>query len=1236
MKNSIISLEHYIKPYLFSPIPNQSETLSLFQKQINTYQSQINTAIENNEHEEHFKNLFNNFLKDIYSYDINTHKRIDCVIKEKGQLKVLIEVKRPQNLEEMIIDSNFNNKAFHELLLYYYEQRQELNSYINHLIITDCKSVYFFKSTEFEKLITNKKIVTLLSSYKNKELEIIKTTTDFYKEVSKLLESESIEISATKINLFDEGIHLEYVYRLFDKFNLFKKALENKDHNILDKDFYNELLYIMGLHETIDSGIPIIKPLTLDSTHNHSLMSMTINKIDHTKIDSTLWLSLGETQEERTESMALELVLTWINRILFLKLLEAQLIKYHTEDKEKYKFLDSKHLKDWDEVDTLFFDILAKPIHTRERKEIPYLNSSLFEPTSLEFYVAISKLNINNKLDICPKSVLKESKALNTLQYLLEFLDCYNFGTGDSNLSESKRLINASVLGLIFEKLNGYKDGAVYTPSFITMSMSREALQKTVVQKYNEHYDWNCQDLLDLKNKIIQLDIPLLEANSVFNTIRICDPAVGSGHFLVSILNELLLIKYELKILCDKQGHIISHCDMNIQYDELFIKYNGQDFNYQVNAKNKALNTEIQILQETLFHQKETLIENCLFGVDINPKSAYICQLRLWIELLKNTYYHQETTSNTPIVDLQTLPNIDINIKIGNSLVSRFGLKQDFSLILNALKGRGISMNRYKELVHLYKNAHNKEEKARASQEIALIKSTLKEKFLTNDIEYDKLVSKHKTAINNFETAEKDLFNVDQSKLDELSKKIKDTKDKLDKADDFYRHSMEWRYEFPEVLDDDGNFLGFDLIIGNPPYIQLQSMKTGARSLFPDLFTTYTSSGDIYQLFMEQAYNIMSKKGIVSFVISNKWMRAGYGAITRKWLYEYTHTHEVLDMGAGCFDNVTVDANIITYSRRDQLPPKTQIPSYIMDKNVKDIIAEKSLRPQLIIQSTQEGDSWIILSELEATILNKIKTIGKPLKDWDITINSGVKTGLNEAFIIDTEIKNQLIKDDPKSKEIIKPMLRGRDIKRYTYEFADKWLINTHNGVKSKNIDPIDINNYPAIKKHLDQYSTEITKRLDQGDTPYNLRACAYLEDFEKPKIIYQEITQELNFYYDESEFYTNNKCFIITHNTSNKKLYILLAILNSQIGHFWIRRNTVPLGNKGYELRAIFMENLPIPTATPEQQAPIIALAQACITTKEKDKNADISSLQNQIDKLVYALYGLSEEEISVVEGNK
>lgn len=405
------------------------------------------------------------------------------------------------------------------------------------------------------------------------------------------------------------------------------------------------------------------------------------------------------------------------------------------------------------------------------------------------------------------------------MNYLFAFLDAYNFASEGSEevQEEAKTLINASVLGLIFEKINGHKDGSVFTPGFITMYMCREAVANSVLTKFNNFYNWNCTSVTDLYNKIDDI----AQANQLIDSITICDPAVGSGHFLVSALNELIRLKYELGILVDSEGKRIKKSDytFSIENDELIVTDADNNlFSYN------PLNEESRRIQETLFKEKKTIIENCLFGVDINPNSVKICRLRLWIELLKNAYY----TAESDYKQLETLPNIDINIKCGNSLLHRFDLTDS---IKSVLKETGISISQYRNAVSKYKNAQDKAEKWELDSMIAEIKSKLTTEIGAKDPKKLKLNKRRAELVNLlapqlFEMSKKEQKDW-QKRVDAVKKEIAELESYFEEinSNKIYLGAFEWRIEFPEVLDDDGNFIGFDLIIGNPPYMRIQEIR---------------------------------------------------------------------------------------------------------------------------------------------------------------------------------------------------------------------------------------------------------------------------------------------------------------------------------------------------------------------------------------------------------------------------
>ena len=1217
-----------------------------FKQQLGMLYEQIATI----DTEEKLKGDLMDFLKLTFygqSYKVSPNGRIDCAIHLGNSINtpigVIFEVKMPTNVSEMITRSNLNRKALQELLLYYLRERVEKkNIQLKQLIVTNIYEFFIFDAKEFERAFySNKKLLKRFSEFTEGSLSSDKTEF-FYKEIA----SEAIELVKDSLTYTwfdirkykaildkDADKRLIELYKIFSPEHLLKKRFQN-DSNYLNTKFYSELLYIIGLEE-IEDKESHKRIITRRSVANRNYASIIENAI--TILDSEDCLdeihnldTFGKDRSEQLFNVALELTIGWVNRILFLKLLEAQLVKYH-KGNPSYAFLSPQFIPDYDELNKLFFQVLAK--RPKDRTEIinnkfgkiPYLNSSLFEKSALERKtITISNLD-NSELPLYSGTVLKDGqklryKQLPTLHYLLEFLDAYDFASeGSEEVQETaKTLINASVLGLIFEKINGHRDGSVFTPGAITMYMSRVAIQTTIVRKFNEAMSWSCANYEALKDKDIE---DYCQANSIVDSIRICDPAVGSGHFLVSVLNEIIRTKYDLGILLDCNGKRIKKQDWNIEIenDELIVSdADGDSFIYLPG------NEESQRIQEAIFHEKRKIIENCLFGVDLNPNAVNICRLRLWIELLKNAYY----TKDSGYTHLETLPNIDINIKVGNSLIHRFDLKQDISEIL---KTTNISISQYKDAVSRYKNAHSKDEKRDLEVLISKIKSTLRTQISLQD---PMLLKKQHLEIELENLIAPRLFEISTKEKKQQEKRAKELNAKIGKLNNeievirnnkMFIGAFEWRIEFPEVLDDNGCFTGFDCIIGNPPYIQLQKMGTDADALQRMKYETFERTGDIYCLFYEIGMKLLKPNAMLSFITSNGWMKSAYGKPLRALLADCYNPSILIDFaGFKVFDSATVDVNILNVEKSY---PSGSTLACSINKDEFDIEKMSDYVETHTQYAIFNGDAWSILSDIELRIKSKVESIGLPLKEWNVQIYRGILTGCNDAFVITSKERDEILanctseKERQKTAEIIRPILRGRDIKRYGYEDSHQYLINTHNGIKGK-LERIHIEDYPAVKAHLDQYWVKISTRADKGDTPYNLRNCAYWDLFSKPKIIWKRVGSIIRFSYDEKGFLgLDSTCFAIGPNIT-----YLCCVLNSSMGHYLLK--DAPRTGTGDLLISVqAVEPIRIPPM-PNNEVLFSNLVQ------EASNNCS-HTLNAKIDDIIFSLYGLDDDEIEFIKSN-
>ncbi|EGK8720413.1 class I SAM-dependent DNA methyltransferase, partial [Campylobacter coli] len=1027
--------------------------------------------------------------------------------------------------------------------------------------------------------------------------------------------------------------NLASIYKTFHRDFLLSEFNPN-DANSLNNAFYKELLYILGLCE---------------SKQNSKLI---ITKSEESKEEQgTFYTAINSKLKEENFETILKLLILWLNRILFLKLIESNLVRFN--DDKNLKFLNFKKIPDFDKLSELFFEVLAREKSTRKKSEfayLPYLNSSLFEKQNIENTLEISSLSNDLKLFYYKNTVLKDDKCkakkgqVGLLEYLFEFLDSFDFGSDDeqSEILSQKELISSSVLGNVFEKLNGYKEGSFYTPSFITSYMCKESITKVVLDKFNAQFDLDAKDISELRKSLRKEDKKAQK--ELLNSIKICDPAVGSGHFLVSALNVMLSIYDELNLFNEEFY-------LEVQNDEILItNHKGEFIKYK---RPKTPKDKAHLIQQELFHTKKDIIENNLFGVDINPNSCEITKLRLWIELLKHSFYQSFDDGNYH--DLKTLPNIDINIKCGNSLVSYFETGKSLSHYPN-IKER---INKYKRIVKDYKEGFYTD-KSHINQEIKNLKISFKnfcfaDKFKKEMKGFNDKCEKYSKKYGNFLAVDDEnlkffvsanltLFDFDEKEATKEFANLKKEYDNIFNLES--NHPFEWRFEFPEILDDDGNFKGFDLIIGNPPYIRQEELKELKPHLAKN-YKVYKGTSDIYTYFYELGFNVLKDNGVLSYITSNKYTRAGYGEALREFLLKNVKVLEYTDLnGIKVFDSATVDTSILCFEKSKSKDNKFKylaLSNEILKTCAYDIGLYKDFAE--FSQNSLSKESFTFSDENTSALKAKIERIGTPLKEWQgLNIYRGILTGYNEAFIITTEKRNEILancKDEAEKErtaKLIRKMLRGRDIKRYRYEWAGLWVINAHNGYKNQNgekVEAINIENYPSLKKHFDEFYPQLEKRADKGLTPYNLRNCAYIEEFEREKIVYSEIVRKPQFYLDTKlNFYAEATSFILT----GENLKYLIAFLNNDFVAFIFKTFYAGgnLGENGFRYKKAFLEKLPIPKINSKNQKladELINLVDEILKAKEQDKNANTQELENKINSLVYKLYNLTEDEIKIIE---
>lgn len=1152
------------------------------------------------ESEEYQKNLLKGFLESVLPYNfINTSSRIDLAIYNgkdaNSSLGILFECKSLINKSEMMSTEKINSKAFQEIVYYYLQERLfNKNLEIKKCIITNGLSWFVIEAKEFEKhFFKNKKLVDLVTKFRNNQLSSNKT--DFLypeviaPEIDKAIEkgiviahfdlSQALVKSSKTIEI--KKNNLTQLYRFFTAENLLNKEIFT-DSNKLNKNFYDELLYLMGLEETKSGTSKIISRLKPAKRQRYSFVENIIDKLD-----------MKDVPKDKQEDIAIQLTVVWTNRILFLKLLESQLVLFNKD--ESYRFLTYEKLPNFEEIYSLFFAVLAKKESERNDRVqekfgyVPYLNSSLFEETELEVSrdgIGIDRLP-EGDIEIFSKTALKgadkkrKKGSINFIEYLFEFLDSYDFSTSISHHKKSKNdLINASVLGLIFEKINGYRDGSFYTPGNITMYMSRKAIRTAAVDKVNEALDWQCETIEDIKFNIRNAQIAKKVSDAI-DSLKVCDPAVGSGHFLVSILNEMIALKSDLNVLFDADGNYIGNLiQCYVINDELVIQdMSGNNFVYQTG------NQQSEQIQKAIFNQKRHILENSLFAVDINPSSVNICRLRLWIELLKSSYYYQDTDTNQSV--LTTLPNIDINIKVGDSLLHKFDFDYEFDM-------RRTDFKDYLGLVRDYKETNNKRVKAEIWGKIEKIKHSFDDTASSPELQRLKKLEAELS-----EAGIIDLFGdetAEARRYEQVKKQVNEAQKLLQARlkNPLYAHGMEWRMEFPEILGEDGKFIGFDLVIGNPPYIfaRNQSFTDEMKAYYSRTYQVSEYQANTYTIFMELAYQLLRKGGTFSYIIPNNFLTIQTNSRVRQFITEQTSDVVLINSLDKIFADASVDNCIIFF--------KKNTPNWIevAELHHGEFNTVGRVEPDFFGEIPTFSISMVKYRQA-IDIFWKVNNFPRLERPEIATVKAGImayETGKGKPKMTAQDKDNRIYHAREKLDDSYRPYLDGENVSRYKL---------TWNG-----------------------------EYVKYGE---NLAAMRDPKLFENPRILVRQIPSKIEYsieaVYVDSDVINDRNSMVITDIQVNP--FYLLGILNSRLISLWFFMKFDKFQRRLFpQFKVNELGDFPIPDATESQQEEV---AQLVVQLMEELKNDSpdtdiVHQLNLKIDDLVMDLFDLKEEEKQIV----
>lgn len=718
--------------------------------------------------------------------------------------------------------------------------------------------------------------------------------------------------------------------------------------------------------------------------------------------------------------------------------------------------------------------------------------------------------------------------------------------------------------------------GAFYTPREIVTYMCREALRQYLyrtlgsgngihqgIDKLLDTPDGKWESDSDPRRSLWNSNTATMlpQAIAALERVRVLDPACGSGAFPMGMLQ--LLMRCRVRLM------------------------------------GKAATVDA-------YQQKLEILQNNVFGADIEPMAVEIARLRVWLSMI---------VERESIGQVEPLPNLDFKFVCADSLVP---LANEDVSGTDQVRGMTIADVSLKKGI-LDQGAFDLADESELLEQLKKIRSRY---FAATDSE------RKSELMHQFEEISNQLGGgVSSSRGRQIA--------------DFHPHSSTISETGHAPFFDPDFMFGtdaFDVIIGNPPYVQLQKMKN-QRVAYESLgYQSYNKTGDLYELFYERGLELLSKYGVLNYITSNKWMRNRYGKELREYLSRNAEVISLIDLGAGRFSSATVDTNIVLLAkgRSDKV---FQAVKYA-DDSLADIAAYVAERATTIPfkfvdgntasdvgKKVPDGGPWVILTDIERDIKAKMEEVGTPLKQLDVRIYRGVLTGLNDAFIIDKAKRDELIAADPKSAEIIHPVLRGRDIKRYHYEFADQYMIATHNGYKyDDTVFPrVDVEKYPAVKEWLSSFEPKLSERADQGDTPYNLRKCAYMGDFSQPKIVWGNLCLRAQYaMVKDDAIVCAPSPFIATDD------WFLLGVLNSKAADWYVHQVGVTRSGGYMEYKPVFVEQIPIPQNVPEKERTRIAsLAQAI----QSGQREEVPEYEEQINDIVCDLYGINNREIRILQ---
>lgn len=892
-----------------------------------------------------------------------------------------------------------------------------------------------------------------------------------------------------------------------------------------------------------------------------------------------------------------------------------------------------------DYLEPLFYEALAKErdddFYSRFECKIPFLNGGLFDPISNYDWV-------NTIIDL-PNDLFSNSRKTKEGDLgdgILDIFDRYNFTVKEDEPLEKEVAVDPEMLGKVFENLLEVKDrkskGTYYTPREIVHYMCEQSLANYLASELEGKVSKeNIDILIRIGENVVEHEtvhvakrdnnpgytglyakaLPaIIEkfANEIDNklaTIKVCDPAIGSGAFPVGMMNTIVKVRMVLSSYLKDAGR-------------------------------------------SLYDFKRDCIQNSLYGVDIDPGAVEIAKLRLWLSLV---------VDEDDIKQIKPLPNLDYKIMQGNSLLEEYeGIKLfDERLIsgtdtsqeksLELLKQRQAILQREYIELHLHekltptKQVDLKGELLKLSSQIKKLNRPtesnmpvgLFDVFSAAKEKSNELKRLHKVFFESTRKSEKDKIKKEIERLEweliETTLKEENKMSALKKLEEFKRSNTKpfflWKLNFAEVFEEKG---GFDVVIANPPYVSHDKIEN--KKAIQSEYVSYSPFADLYCYFIELGIKIQGENGLVCYITSNSYLKADYGSALRSLIKEDDNVLQIINIeDFQLFDSAIINtAILISQSKKDALKKKCSVvnKAFLGDKSFQEFV---DVNKYEYSQDSLDNDGWLLLNKEHLDLKNKIESKGDTLLNLNTKIRLGLATGANEVFVIDEEQKNKLIELDPQNKEIIKPILRGRDIVSYGYNFNNIYIILAKNGIDVRS-------EYPEIYKYLNSFGKKFRNRGAQGQHWTNLRACEFFDDFKKEKIIWIELTDRSRFAISEKEIYLLNSAYFLLPPANIPAKY-LLGILNSKVINFYLHVIAETSGMGTARWINNYVKRLPIPYGDKSAEQALITLVDQAIecvaknTIGEVEYRTKLKKLEQTMDKLVYKIYGLSSGDIEVIE---